>query len=150
MVAGLGDYRSAVGVADENHWATLRSNNALRRGDIVGQRYRRILNDAHRVAVLRQDLIDAFPTRAVHEATVDENDVPCFQTWYFSHDDLLSLAHNLINLTFPFWNIGRPNIPGPFFDFQRFCSDSIKMLPGGLRNGARQPQENPKWKHLPQ
>lgn len=57
-VAGFGDHCSAVGVADENHWTILHGNNALGCGDIFGQRYRRILNDADSVAVLRQDLID--------------------------------------------------------------------------------------------
>ncbi len=39
-----------------------RGNNSLGCGNIVGQRYRWILNDRDRVAVLPQDIIDTLPT----------------------------------------------------------------------------------------
>ena len=45
IVPGFGDHRAAVGVADENHGAVLRGNDAPGHGDIVGERYRRILDD---------------------------------------------------------------------------------------------------------
>src|SRR4030081_2193800 len=78
-------------MADENHRTVLLLNNAPGRSDIVGQRYRGILNDGDTVAALFQYFIDAFPTGTVYEATVDENDSNCRRTSYSSHDDLLSL-----------------------------------------------------------
>jgi hypothetical protein len=59
-------------------------------GDIVGQRYRRILDYGDTVAVLLENLIDALPTGTVHKTTVNENDRYCRETRYSSHDDLLS------------------------------------------------------------
>src|SRR5713226_3745005 len=91
IVAGFGDHRSSVGVADENHRAVLLMNNAFGCGDIVGQRYRRILDDGDIVAVLLQYLIDALPTGTVHEAPVDKNDSYFRRIRYSSHDDFLSL-----------------------------------------------------------
>src|SRR6266446_5367476 len=90
IVAGFGDHRSSIGVAYENHRAVLRMNNAFGCGDIVGQRYRRILDDGDIVAVLLQYLIDALPTGTVHEATVDKNESYSRRIRYSSHDDFLS------------------------------------------------------------
>src|SRR5713101_5153467 len=75
MVSGFSDYRSPVGMADENCRSVLRCKNSLGNRYVVPQRYRRILDDADAVAVSLQDLVDALPASAVHEATVDENDV---------------------------------------------------------------------------
>jgi hypothetical protein len=58
----------------EHYPAVLRADSALGYGDIVGQRYRRILNDGDVVAVLLQYLLHALPTGTVHETTVNEND----------------------------------------------------------------------------
>ena len=46
----------------------------LGHGNVVGERERRILDDADVVAVLRQVLVDALPAGAVHETAVDEDD----------------------------------------------------------------------------
>ena len=51
-----------------------RVDGALGHGDVVGERQRRILDDADVVAVLLQVLVDALPAGAVHEAAVDEDD----------------------------------------------------------------------------
>ena len=75
IVAGFGDHRSAIRVANENRRPVLRSKNALGSRHIVLQRYRRVLDDADVVTVLLQDLVDALPAGAVHKATVDQNDV---------------------------------------------------------------------------
>src|SRR5207245_9460445 len=75
MVSGFSDYRSPVGMANENCRSVLRCKNSLGNCYVVLQRYRRILDDADAVAVSLQDLVDALPASAVHKATVDENDV---------------------------------------------------------------------------
>src|SRR6266536_297263 len=83
-------------MSDEDYRAGLSVNNAFGYGDIIGERYRRILNDRDSVAVLPQNVIDALPTRAVHKATVHQNHCLCSQTWSFSHDDLLLLKQILL------------------------------------------------------
>jgi hypothetical protein len=74
-------------MAYEDHPAVLGADSAFGYGDIVGQRNRRVLNDAHVVTVLFQDLVNVLPTGTVHETTVNENDT---NLRYCSHDDLLS------------------------------------------------------------
>src|SRR6266700_505353 len=75
MVSGFSDYRSPVGMADENCRSVLRCKNSLGNRYVVLQRYCRILDDADAVAVSLQDLVDALPASAIHKATMDENDV---------------------------------------------------------------------------
>src|SRR5689334_6125700 len=72
---GFSDYRSPVGMANENCRSFLRCKNSLGNCYVVLQRYCRILDDAHVVAVSLQDLVDALPASAIHKATVDENNV---------------------------------------------------------------------------
>src|SRR3979490_1293929 len=81
-------------MSDENYGVSLSVNNALGRSDIVGERYRRILNDRDSVAVLPQDVIDALPTRAVHKTTVHQNHGLC--SYIFSHDHLLFLLKQIL------------------------------------------------------
>src|SRR6266849_1297947 len=71
MVPGFRDYRSPVGMANENCRSVLRCKNSFGNRDIVLQRYRRVLDDAHLVAVPLQDLVDALHARAVDKATMD-------------------------------------------------------------------------------
>src|ERR1700746_216949 len=75
MVSGFSDYRSPIGMANENCRSVLRCKNSLGNCYVVLQRYCRILDDADAVAVSLQDIVDALPASAVHKATVDENDV---------------------------------------------------------------------------
>src|ERR1700740_1713302 len=75
MVSGFSDYRSPVGMANENCKSVLRCKNSLGNCYVVLQRYCRILDDADAVAVSLQDLVDALPASAIHKATMDENDV---------------------------------------------------------------------------
>src|SRR6266478_2126380 len=75
MVSGFSDYRSPVGMANENCRSVLRCKNSLGNRYVVLQRYCRILDDADAVAVSLQDLVDALPASAIHKATMDENDV---------------------------------------------------------------------------
>src|SRR6267378_3014068 len=69
----------------------MRRQNALGYGDIIRERYCRILNDADVVAVLLEDFVDFFPTGAIHEAAVDENYGLYRGFRYSSHIDFLSL-----------------------------------------------------------
>src|SRR5207244_10613976 len=75
MVSAFSDYRSPIGMANENCRSVLRCKNSPGNCYVVLQRYCRILDDADAVAVLLQDLVDALPASAVNKATVDENDV---------------------------------------------------------------------------
>jgi hypothetical protein len=46
------------------------------RGDVVGERCRRIVNDFHCVSALFQGIVDAFSSGSVHEAAVDQHNIP--------------------------------------------------------------------------
>ena len=85
MVARFGDDDAAVRVADQNHRSALGVDGALGDGDVVGERDRRVLDDADGVAVLPQDLVDALPTGAVDEAAVDED----YRARWTCHEELL-------------------------------------------------------------
>jgi hypothetical protein len=55
MVSGFRDYRSPVGMANENCRSVLRCESSLGNCYVVLQRYRRILDDADVVAVALED-----------------------------------------------------------------------------------------------
>ena len=74
VVARFGDHDPTIGMSDEDDRTLLRREDELRGRDIVGQRRGRVLDDGHAVTVLLQDVVDALPTRAVHEAAVHEHD----------------------------------------------------------------------------
>jgi len=74
IVAGFGDYGTAVRMANENHGVILCGDHLLRGRDVVGVRLRRVLDDSDGVPVLLEDVIDALSTRAVDEAAMNEND----------------------------------------------------------------------------
>src|SRR5207247_11262658 len=75
MVSGFSDARSPVGMANEDCRSVLRCKNSFGNRDTVLRRYRRVLDDAHLVAVPLQGLVDALPASAVNKATMDYNDV---------------------------------------------------------------------------
>jgi hypothetical protein len=62
-------------VTDEDDRLPLRVDDALGRGRVALERERRILDDADRVAVLPQLVVDALPARAVDKASVNQHDV---------------------------------------------------------------------------
>src|SRR5439155_1116572 len=74
IVAGFCDYRSAVRMTNENHLTAVRCQNTFGHGNIIRERYRWVLDDADGVAVSLEDFMDIFPTRAIHEASVNKND----------------------------------------------------------------------------
>src|ERR1700732_1631157 len=58
---------------DNDDWAILRGNDPLCYGHVVGVRDSGILHDGNVVAFLLQCVVDAFPSRAVHETAVDQH-----------------------------------------------------------------------------
>src|SRR6266481_3322643 len=70
---GFGNYRSPVAVGDQNARSILLSQDAFRSGDIVFKGCLRFLNDADVVAILDQNLVNAFPARTISPGTVNEN-----------------------------------------------------------------------------
>jgi len=59
-------------MADENYGAVLGGHNASCHLDIVGQRNRGILDNTNRETFLAESSVHRLPTRAVHEAAMDE------------------------------------------------------------------------------
>jgi hypothetical protein len=52
------------------------SEDSLRRGDILFERGFRFLDDGDVIAVLNQNVADAFPTRTVCPGAMNENNIP--------------------------------------------------------------------------
>ena len=72
--AGLGDHDAAVGVADEDDRAVELVEDAGGRCDVIVERRRRVLDDAHVVAFSDEPVVDRLPSGAIDEAAVDEDD----------------------------------------------------------------------------
>src|SRR5688572_2238575 len=60
----------------ENSWTILERQRALRRGDIVGKRGQRVLNDGNAMAALRELVIDSAPARAIRESAMHQYYIP--------------------------------------------------------------------------
>src|SRR5713101_1695523 len=61
-------------MADEQHAAFLGIDDETRGGDIACQRNRGVLDDADRITIFPQNLVDTLPAGPVHEATMHEHD----------------------------------------------------------------------------
>src|SRR2546426_5194067 len=61
-------------MADKQHPALLGIDDEPRGGDVACQRNRGVLDDANRVAIFPQNLIDTLPAGPVHEAAMHEHD----------------------------------------------------------------------------
>jgi len=61
-------------MADEQHAAFLGIDDEPRGGDVACQRNRGVLDDANRVAIFSQKLVDTLPAGPVHEAAMNEHD----------------------------------------------------------------------------
>jgi hypothetical protein len=59
----------------KNDRTVLSVDDAFGDGDVVGQRRCRVLNDADFVAVVLEYVVDAFPTGAVDETSVNKPDI---------------------------------------------------------------------------
>src|SRR6266481_7623862 len=73
---GFSNYRSPVAVSDKNAWSALLGENALRCGHIVFKGGLRLLHDADVVAILDQNLVNAFPAGTICPCAVNQNNVP--------------------------------------------------------------------------
>ena len=72
----FGNYRSAIAMSDENARSILLSNNALGRSDIFFKGRLRLLDDADLVAILDENVVNAFPARTIGPGTVNQNNIP--------------------------------------------------------------------------
>jgi hypothetical protein len=63
-------------MAHQDHRTVLRGDDPPSRLDVVRQRGSGILDDADFESLLPERVIDALPSGAVHEASMDEHDVP--------------------------------------------------------------------------
>ena len=75
VCAGLGDDGPAVGVSDENHRTVLVVEDPLGGGHIPFEGQRGVLDDGDVVPVVREQVVDAPPARAVNEPAVHENNI---------------------------------------------------------------------------
>src|SRR5437867_11829561 len=92
VVASLCNHCAAVRMSNENHRSAVRRQNALGHSNVICERYCWILDDADVVAFPLKEFVDVSPTRAIHEATVDENYGLNNRFRYCSHNGFLSRA----------------------------------------------------------
>ena len=62
-------------MSDKNAGSILLSENALRSSDIFFKGRLRFLDDADLVAILDQNVVNAFPARTIRPGTVNQNDI---------------------------------------------------------------------------
>ena len=72
----FGNYRSSIAVSDKNALSILLSEDALRRGDIFLKEGLRLLDDADVVAILDQNVVNAFPAGTIRPGAVNQNNIP--------------------------------------------------------------------------
>ena len=72
----LSNHRSAIAMSDQNAGSILLSEHALGSSHIVFKGGLRFLNDADVVAILNQNIVNAFPAGTICPGTVHQNDVP--------------------------------------------------------------------------
>src|SRR5580693_9058419 len=75
IIAGLGDDRSAIAVADQNDWPAHSVDGGFRVFLVVGVRGLGRLGNRYRVAILLKDLCNGVPARAIGECTMHQNHV---------------------------------------------------------------------------
>ena len=86
VVSGFRDHHAAVGMADQHDRALGLCDDLPRGGNVVGQRRRRVLDDADVVATLLETIVDAFLAGAVDETAMHEDDADG-QCLNCSHDN---------------------------------------------------------------
>src|ERR1700683_176623 len=74
--AGFRDYGSAVAVSYKNAWAVLLSNDTLRSRHVFLKGRLRLLDDADVVAILDENVVNAFPAGTICPGAVDQNNIP--------------------------------------------------------------------------
>ena len=75
MIAGLGDDRPAITVADQNHWPAHGVDRGLRALLVLGVRGLGGLRHRHPVPIILEDVSDGFPAGAVGESSMHQNHV---------------------------------------------------------------------------
>src|SRR6267142_1204592 len=73
---GFSDYSSPIAVSDKNARSILESKDALRGRHIFFKGRLRLLDDADVVAILDQNVVNAFPAGTICPGTVNQNDIP--------------------------------------------------------------------------
>src|ERR1700683_2667646 len=73
VIAGLGDNRSTVTVADQNPRAAHSVDCGLRVLLVVGVRSLGVLHHRHFVAIILEDVSDPFPAGAIGESSMHQN-----------------------------------------------------------------------------
>src|ERR1700686_5049030 len=74
--ARLGNHGSPVAVTDKNARPVLLTENALRTGHVLFKGCLRLLHDAYVIAVLDQNVVNAFPSGTICPCTVNQNNIP--------------------------------------------------------------------------
>src|ERR1700688_3760184 len=70
------NYGSPIAMRNKNARSILQSEDALGGGHILFKGRFRLLDDAHVVAVLDQNVVDAFPPGPICPRTVNQNNIP--------------------------------------------------------------------------
>src|ERR1700680_48315 len=70
------NYGSPIAMTDKNARSILLSKDTLGGGHVVRERSFRFLDDADFIAVLDENVVHAFPTRAIGPGAVDQNNIP--------------------------------------------------------------------------
>src|SRR4029077_7933203 len=72
----FGNYGSPIAMSDKNARSILLSKDALRGSYIFFKGRLRLLDDADVIAILHQNVVNAFPARTICPGTVNQNDIP--------------------------------------------------------------------------
>jgi hypothetical protein len=75
VVAGFGDDRATIGMADEDHGSVLTGQHPVHRGNVVGERRERVLDDRDVESVLGENVIDRAPAGTVRPGAMHQHDV---------------------------------------------------------------------------
>src|SRR5437762_11463825 len=71
-----GDDGAAITVSHQNAWSILQSEDALGRRHIFFEGRLRLLDDTYLVTILGENVVNAFPARAICPGTVNEDNIP--------------------------------------------------------------------------
>gem|GEM_PF-2837632 len=72
----FGNYGSPITVSDKNARSVLKSEGPLGSSHVFFKRRLRLLNDAHVVAILQKNVVNAFPAGTICPGTVNLNNIP--------------------------------------------------------------------------
>jgi hypothetical protein len=75
MIAGLGDNRPAITMADQNNWPVHRVDGRLRIFLVVGVGSFGVLHHRYLVSIVHEDCSDRFPAGTVGESSMYQNHI---------------------------------------------------------------------------